>query len=145
MIKAVVDANLLVSSFISPFSYPREIEKRWRRREFILVTSHEIIKEVNHVLHLPRIQGKYRLIESDIQAFVLTLTHQANCVAGRLILREVAPDPGDDKIISCAVEGEADLIVTGDKALQRLGEYHGIKLINAKAFIRVLEERRFQA
>jgi hypothetical protein len=145
MIKAVVDTNLLVSSFISPFSYPREIEKRWRRGEFVLVTSHEIIEEANRVLHLPRIQGKYRLTESDIQAFILTLTHQADCIAGKSILKDVAPDPGDDKIISCAVEGEAYLIVTGDKALQRLGEYHGIKIINAEAFIRVLEERSPQA
>jgi len=141
MLKAVVDTNLLVSSFISPFSYPREIERRWRRAEFVLVTSHEIVEEVNRVLRLPRIQVKYHLAESDIQAFVLTLIHRANCVAGRLILKGVAPDSGDDKIISCAVEGEAALIVTGDKALQRLREYQGIKIINAEAFISVLEEK----
>lgn len=136
-----MDTNLLVSSFISPFSYPREIERRWRRAEFVLVTSHEIVEEVNRVLRLPRIQVKYHLAESDIQAFVLTLIHRANCVAGRLILKGVAPDSGDDKIISCAVEGEAALIVTGDKALQRLREYQGIKIINAEAFISVLEEK----
>lgn len=141
MLKAVVDTNLLVSSFISPFSYPREIERRWRRAEFVLVTSHEIVEEVNRVLRLPHIQVKYHLAESDIQAFVLTLIHRANCVAGRLILKGVAPDSGDDRIISCAVEGEAALIVTGDKALQRLREYQGIKIINAEAFISVLEEK----
>lgn len=141
MLKAVMDTNLLVSSFISPFSYPREIERRWRRGEFVLVTSHEIVEEVNRVLRLPRIQVKYHLAESDIQAFVLTLIHRANCVAGRLILKGVAPDSGDDKVISCAVEGEAALIVTGDKALQRLREYQGIKIINAEAFISVLEEK----
>ncbi|MCL0080561.1 putative toxin-antitoxin system toxin component, PIN family [Dehalococcoidia bacterium] len=105
MIKAVVDANLLVSAFISPFSHPREIERCWRRGEFILVTSREIVKEVNRVLHLPRIQVKYRLAEFDIQAFVLTLIHKGNCVAGELALKSAAPDPGDDKIISCAIEG----------------------------------------
>lgn len=141
MLKAVVDTNLLVSSFISPFSYPREIERRWRRGEFVLVTSHEIVEEVNRVLRLPRIQVKYHLAESDIQAFVLTLIHRANCVAGRLILKGVAPDSGDDKVISCAVEGGAALIVTGDKALQRLREYQGIKIINAETFISVLEEK----
>ena len=141
MLKAVVDTNLLVSSFISPFSYPREVERCWRRGAFVLVTSHEIVEEVNRVLRLPRIQVKYHLAESDIQAFVLTLIHRANCVAGRLILKGVAPDSGDDKVISCAVEGEAALIVTGDKALQRLREYQGIKIINAETFISVLEEK----
>jgi len=140
MLRAVVDANLLVSSFISPISYPREIERRWRRGDFVLVTSHEIIEEVNRVLHLPRIQGKYHLTESDIQAFVLALTYQAECVAGKLILTNVAPDPGDDKIISCAVEAQVDFIVTGDKVLQQLKEYRGIKIINPEAFIRILEQ-----
>ena len=140
MTKAVVDANLLISAFISPFSYPREVERCWRRGEFILVTSREIVEEINRVLHLPRIQVKYHLAESDIQAFVLTLIHKGNYVSGELALKGVAPDPSDDKIISCAIEGEAQFIVTGDKALQQLKEYQGIKIINAEQFIRVLRE-----
>lgn len=76
MTKAVVDTNLLVSAFISPLSYPREIAESWRRGEFILVTSRAIIEEINRVLHLHRIQVKYHMAESDIQAFVLTLIHK---------------------------------------------------------------------
>ena len=48
----MVDADLLVSAFISPFSHPKEIEGCWRKGEFILVTSREIVEEVNRVLHL---------------------------------------------------------------------------------------------
>jgi hypothetical protein len=140
MIKAVIDANLLVSAFISPLSYPREIAGRWRRGDFILVTSPKTVEEVNHVLHLPRIQLKYHLAESDIQAFVLTLIHKSNCVSRELALKNVAPDPGDDKIISCAIEGEAQFIVTGDKALQEVKEYQCVKIISAQQFISVLGE-----
>ena len=138
MIKAVVDTNILVSGFISPFSYPKEIEKRWRKGEFILVTSREIIEEVSRVLYLPRIKVKYRITESDIQAFILTLLNKSEYIVGRLTLKNVAPDPGDDKIISCAVEGYADFIVTGDKDLLQLRKYQDIKIINAEAFVRVL-------
>ncbi|MBM3119496.1 MAG: putative toxin-antitoxin system toxin component, PIN family [Chloroflexi bacterium] len=141
MLRVVVDTNLLVSGFISPFSYPREIERRWRKGEFVLVISPGIIEEVNRVLHLPRIQQKYRLTESDIQVFILTLTHQADCIAGKVVLKGIAPDPGDDKVISCAVEAQADFIVTGDKRLQQLGAYQGIRIINAESFIRILKER----
>jgi putative PIN family toxin of toxin-antitoxin system len=140
MIRAVVDANLLVSAFISPLSYPREIVRCWRRGDFVLVTSREIIEEVNLVLHLPRIKVKYQLTESDIQAFVLTLIHKGDCVSSQLAIKNVAPDPGDDKIISCAIEGEAQFIVTGDKALQQVKQYRGIKIINAEQFISVLGE-----
>ena len=141
MIRAVVDTNILISGLISPFNYPREIERRWRDGEFVLVTSREIIEEINRVLYLPRIQGKYHLSEYDIQAFILTLTNKSDYIADRLMLKGVAPDPGDDKIISCAVEAQADFIVTGDKALLKLGEYQGIKIINAETFIKVLEKK----
>ncbi len=142
MLRVVVDTNVFVSGFISPFSYPREIEKRWRKGEFVPVTSREIVEEIDRVLHLPRIQIKYNLTESDIQAFLLTLTHKAEYVAGQLALKGIAPDPGDDKIISCAVESRADFIVTGDKALQQLVEYRGIRIINAEEFIGLLQEGR---
>ena len=138
MLRVVVDTNVLVSSFISPLSYPREIEQRWRKGEFVLITSPGIIEEVNRVLHYPHIQQKYHLTESDITAFILTLSNQAYCVAGRVVLEGVAPDHGDDKVISCAVEAQADFIVTGDKGLQQLGEYQGIKIINAESFTGIL-------
>ena len=82
MLRAVVDTNILVSGFISPLSYPREIEKRWRNGQFELITSPPIIEEIRRVLYLPRIKQKYRLSESDIRAFILAITYKANCTAG---------------------------------------------------------------
>jgi uncharacterized protein len=142
MIRAVVDTNVLVSGFISPLSYPREIERSWRRGEFTLVTSREIIGEVSRVLYSPRIQPKYQLADSDIQAFILALLCHSECVAGKVVLEGIAPDPGDDKIVACAVEGEADLIVTGDRGLQQLGEHDGIRIVSAEAFIGVLNKSK---
>ena len=141
MIRAVVDTNVLVSGFISPLSHPREIERRWRRAEFVLVTSRDIVEEVSRVLHLPRIMRKYHVTEADVEAFVLALVNKSSYVAERLALGGVAPDPGDDKIIACAVAGPADFIVTGDKPLQRVGEFRGIRIIDAGAFIGVLGEK----
>ena len=98
-------------------SYYREIEKRWRKGEFILITSPLIIDEINRVLHLLRIQHKYHLSEPDVQAFILALMYHTCCSAGRLVLKGAASDPGNDKIISCAVEAMADFIVAGDKKI----------------------------
>jgi len=140
MLRVVVDTNILVSGFISPLSYPREIEKRWRNGQFELVTSAQIIEEIGRVLYLPRIKQKYRLSEADIRAFILAITYKANCTAGNLILSGVAPDPGDDKIFSCAIEGHAAFIVTGDKKLQQVELFRSIRIINAEAFIKILPD-----
>jgi len=42
----------------------------------------------------------------------------------------VVRDPTDDKIIECAVEAKAELIVAFDKDLLSLKEYNGIKIIH---------------
>jgi len=42
----------------------------------------------------------------------------------------VVRDPDDDKIIECAVEAKAELIVAFDKDLLSLKEYNGIKIIH---------------
>jgi putative PIN family toxin of toxin-antitoxin system len=42
----------------------------------------------------------------------------------------VVRDPDDDKIIECALEAKADLIVTFDKDLLSLKEYEGIKIVH---------------
>lgn len=138
MFKVVVDTNVLVSALISPYSYPREVERRWRKKEFILVTSREIIHEVTQVLYMPRIQHKYHLSEHNIQTYVLALLRYAECVAGIITVSGVAHDPGDDKLLACATEGKADFIVTGDKALQALGYYRDIKIISPEAFVKAL-------
>ncbi len=139
MLQAVIDTNLLVSGFISPLSYPREIEKRWRNEQFVLIASPQIIDEINRVLYLPRIKQRYKLSESDIHAFILAITFKASCTADKIVLSGVAPDPGDDKIISCAVEAKADFIVTGDKTFQRLKAYRKIRIVDAASFINILD------
>ena len=41
----------------------------------------------------------------------------------------IKEDPEDDKFLECAVAGKADFIVSGDKHLLKLKEFHGIKII----------------
>ena len=97
---------------------------------------------MSRVLRSPRIHLKYQLADSDIQAFILALLYHGECVGGKLVLEGIAPDPGDDKIVACAVEGKADFIVTGDKGLRRLGEYDGIRIVNAQEFIGILDRSK---
>ncbi|MBI4333590.1 MAG: putative toxin-antitoxin system toxin component, PIN family [Chloroflexi bacterium] len=104
------------------------------------ITSLQIIDEIDRVLHLSRIRAKYNRTEPDIQAFLVTLSHVPASVPGRLVLEGVAPDPGDDKIISCAIESHADFIVTGDKHLLQLGQFRQIKVINAETFVNLLRQ-----
>lgn len=52
----------------------------------------------------------------------------------------VAPDAEDDAVLGTAVKAEADFLVTGDKGLLAIGEYRGVRIVTADAFLTILEE-----
>jgi predicted nucleic acid-binding protein len=43
-----------------------------------------------------------------------------------------------NKILECAIEGNADYIVTGDKHLLDIKEYSGIKIVKANEILTLL-------
>ncbi len=50
----------------------------------------------------------------------------------------VFSDPDDNRVLECAVEGQADFIVTGDKDLLRLNRFQNVTIIPPRAFIEYL-------
>jgi predicted nucleic acid-binding protein len=59
--------------------------------------------------------------------------------SGRLSVFRDAPD---NRILECAVEGTADAIVTGDKAMLAIGGYEGIRLITLADYLDKLGRSR---
>ena len=47
----------------------------------------------------------------------------------------IATTPEDDLILATAVSGNATHLVTGDRQLQNVGEYRGIKVLRAREFL----------
>jgi predicted nucleic acid-binding protein len=51
----------------------------------------------------------------------------------------VADDPDDNKFIACALEAQANYIVSEDKDLHRVGQYRSIQIVGKQSFLRILE------
>jgi predicted nucleic acid-binding protein len=47
----------------------------------------------------------------------------------------VREDPDDDRVLECAVAGEADYMVSGDRHLLKLGSYGGIPILTVRQFM----------
>ena len=47
-------------------------------------------------------------------------------------------DPKDDAVVACAVEGEADYIVSGDQDLLVLGRYETVQVVTPRQFVDIL-------
>ena len=52
----------------------------------------------------------------------------------------ICRDPDDDRLIACAVVGEADVIVSGDNDLLALERVGDIPILTAAQFLEILQQ-----
>jgi putative PIN family toxin of toxin-antitoxin system len=76
--------------------------------------------------------------EEEIVAQLKLLSRVASIVIPTDTLKVVVNDPDDDRILECAVAGNADLIVSGDQHLTKLKSYRGIGIVRPVDFLRTL-------
>ena len=137
MLKVVLDTNQFVSAIISPYGASAKILEAWKNGEIILITSEDILKELGRVLGYQKIRKYHPFSDDEIHDFLEYLREQCIIVSGTLEARAVEDDPSDDKFIACAVEGEADYIVSGDKHLKAIRQYQGIQIVDPKLFLSI--------
>ena len=136
MLHVVLDTNQFVSSMLVRHGLPAQVIDAWRRREYLLVTSPALIAEIRTTLDYPRIRHKYHITDAQVESVITLLMQDALVVPGKAdTLGAIPDDPEDDQVLACAVDGEADVIVSGDRHLLDLGEYRGIPIMTAREFI----------
>ena len=137
----VLDTNVLISAaFGIENTTPDQIHRALRKQEYILVTSPEILQEVEEVLNREKIIQITKMTKAEIKKFLQDLIDIAFIVSGNVAVQVSQKDPDDDKFIAAAIEGKADYIVSGDKPLLNIKEYMGIKIISPKDFMRLLKK-----
>jgi putative PIN family toxin of toxin-antitoxin system len=140
MIRAVLDTNVLVSALIKPEGKPGRI-LRQVESGYELVLSEYILAELVEVLGRKHIQAKYRpqVTAENRTQYLKGLRATATIVRGGTDVAVELGDQKDKAILSCAVEGQADYVVTGDPHLLRLGSLAEIRIVTPEEFLRILE------
>ena len=134
--RAVLDTNLIVSYLLTQGDTLSRIIDHWERGSFVYLISPPMFAELKAVLARPRLQ---RSMSAYPQALLEVVENDAMFTAGTLSLVGVSRDPKDDIFLACAVEGNADYIVTGDADLLVLEEHEGIKILRPHDFLEELE------
>ncbi len=57
----------------------------------------------------------------------------------RVVVDTIEDDPSDNVFLSCALEAEADFIISDDAHLNRLKSFHGIQIVDTTVFLKVME------
>ncbi len=140
MQRVVIDTNLFVSSLLNRRGAPAQVIDAWRQRKFILVISEGIIAEIHRVLSSSNIKQKYAISDQDIDEVLTLLTRETIYVTELEDVSGAIPnDPQDEIFLACALTGQADFILSGDKHLLGIQEYRGIPIITARQFLEKLD------
>src|SRR3989344_5717048 len=121
-IKIVADTSLLVAGGLKP-GYARDflLQRNKTIPRYSLFTSEAILLELQRKLE------ELGLTRVGVVDYVNNLSRVAQVVRPAQKIT-IVRDPDDDKVLECAVEAKANLIVSFGKDLPDLKEYAGIKI-----------------
>ena len=122
--RVVLDTNIFISALLFRGKVSGLVNL-WKEGKIIPLVSGEMLKEIIKVLAYP----KFGLEEGEIESIINEdiLPYIETVIITRPI-KGVCPDPDDDIFLSCAVNGKADVIVSGDAHLLNLKEFEGIPI-----------------
>ncbi|MBA1243067.1 putative toxin-antitoxin system toxin component, PIN family [Pseudomonas japonica] len=130
--RVVLDTNILFSALISPRGAPDTIYRAWRDARFEVVTSRVQLDEIRRASRYPKLQAI--LHPAKVGTMINNL--QRAVVLERLTTEAEAADPDDAFLLSMAIEGMADYLVTGDRraGLLQRGHIGRARIVTALTF-----------
>ena len=134
-LRVVLDTNVYFSAFTHPKGVPFSLWQHAILNRYSLLVSPAIVGELGGVL---RLKGGWE--DDQIISQLKLLVKVAELVAPKSILTAIAADDDDNRILECAVDGRAALIVSSDRHLRQLKTFQGIAIVHPIDFQRTLAE-----
>lgn len=129
MLKVVFDTNVYISAFISPGSKAEEAYLLAVERKVKLYTSVPILTET-----AKKLREKFLWDDNKITAALKHISKVVTIIKPVKKLN-ILSDAPDNRILECAKEADANLIVTGDRHLLALKGYEGIGITRIADFL----------
>lgn len=129
--RCVVDTNVFVSAVMSQLSGPRQAVDKALKDDIVLF-SEPTMDELREVL----LRSKFdRYVGPEVRGlFLAQLEGVVEFVSIIQVVRECR-DPKDDKFLEVALNGRADLIITGDEDLLAMNPWRGIGIITPMQYL----------
>lgn len=127
--KVVFDSNILIAALLFPGGRADAAVGNILDGTDGLLISRPIIQEVLAVF-----AKKFSRDKEELCRVAVVLGELGTLVEPSRRLSVFRDEP-DNRILECAVEGKAEGIVTGDKAMLAIGEYEGTRLMTLADYL----------
>ena len=133
--KVVIDTNVFVSSVFG--GLPGQVVELWFDGRLTLCLSEPVVTEYQRVL---REIGAADEAEERALIEAFASGEGVLYTADPPAIESVSPDPDYDKFLECALELEADRVVSGDSDLLELKSYMGIPILTPRELLEQIGE-----
>jgi putative PIN family toxin of toxin-antitoxin system len=132
-----------VSGLISADGPPARIVDAFRSNRFELVVTPQVLDELLDVLLRPYLAISVR----EAASMVATIRMRAHLVGGEYLDVDMVRDPKDNIVLACALEGDADYLVSGDRDLlilkdHRVAGHRVLHVVRPRHFLQHVLRRR---
>jgi putative PIN family toxin of toxin-antitoxin system len=136
-VRAVLDTNILVRALIKPSGSVGPVLGSLRDGLYVALYSRRTLEEIVDVLARPRLRDKYSISDGLVESILkLTLLRGEEVRPSHSLV--VCRDPKDNKFLEVAVEGKANVIVSGDEDLLVLNPFEGIGIVSPARFLEMV-------
>lgn len=132
--RVVIDTNVVISGLLFA-GIPGQIVSLWKSGAIQALVSAEILQEYLKVLSYPRFNLSEQEISYLIYHEILPYFEVVEIRGKTTKSTVITEDPSDDKFIYCALAGNAEVIISGDRHLLELGSFKQIKIENPTHFL----------
>jgi len=129
-VRVVFDTNIYVSAFVFPGSSANRALQRIFDGHDTLLISKPILDEF-----LTTLARKFSRDADALSRAALLLTELAELIQPKERISVFDDDP-DNRVLECAIAGQAKAIVTGDKAMLAVEMSHGVRILSLSAYLR---------
>jgi uncharacterized protein len=138
MLRVVVDTNIIVSGLFWQ-GPPKQLYQSLVSGHFDLLLTELLLDELRDVVTREKFEARFAAIGFSPSQFLIQYEANAIIVESADIPVDAVRDPKDRAVLACAVGGEADYVVSGDKDLLVLGHYQSIPIITAVQFLDIVD------
>jgi putative PIN family toxin of toxin-antitoxin system len=130
MLRATNDTNVWISGINWEHGKPRQLLEAAQAKAFVHITSLEILFEITRVL-----REYFGYSDEEAYEWYKEIGELSEVITPGIQLNVIKADPTDDKFLKCALEGQANFIVSGDHHLLDLKSYRGIEIVRVSEFL----------
>ena len=127
--RAVADTNVYISA-LNFGGAPEDVLGLGREGAVQLFISPSILREVEGVL-----LRKFHWSARNAREAIAAIQEFAQIVRPKAAVRVITEDESDNRILECALEARADVVITGDRHIRQLRTFQGISIVSPREFL----------